>query len=597
VLRFLFVKHFAWPIFYQNRLHLRSAETSITRFFLYLIFPLLPLFSTAQNRYDILITEFLPDPSPSVGLPESEFIELKNRSSHDYDLRNWKISNSNSSATIKSDYVLKADSFLILCATSSATSFAQFGSTLGISGFPALSNDAGDIVLSTDAGAVMYAFHYDKNWFDNDLKASGGWSLEMIDPANPSTCKGNWTASISSIGGTPGKNNSVNAENPDLEPPSLVRAIAVDSLDLILLFDEALDSSSAADVLNFSISDAIGSPENASAVAPFFDRIEIRLQNPLTAGKIYTVSVQRIRDCSGNEISLHDHCKTGLAEKVKPGEIIFNEILFNPPPYGYDYLELYNRSSSIISCSELWLAARDMTGNLKDPIPIVKEDRAFFPGEYLLLTENPDWIQHNYPMADAARIISLSSLPSMPDDLGKIVLLNASGDVVDELDYDHHWHSPLLSNESGVALERIRTDLPTGLATNWTSAAASAGYGTPGYKNSEFSMDSIAADFISVEPKVFSPDMDGYQDFLFIHYHLPAAGFIGSISIYDIYGIMVRKLVDNILWGTGGSFRWDGLDDRQKLLPMGHYIIYIEVFRTDGTVMKQKLVCVLARSR
>ena len=85
-------------------------------------------------------------------------------------------------------------------------------------------------------------------------------------------------------------------------------------------------------------------------------------------------------------------------------------------------------------------------------------------------------------------------------------------------------------------------------------------------------------DFISVEPKVFSPDMDGYQDFFFIHYHLPAAGFTGSISIYDIYGRMVRKLVNNILWGTSGSFRWDGLDEQQNLLPMGHYLIYAELF-------------------
>jgi hypothetical protein len=73
----------------------------------------------------------------------------------------------------------------------------------------------------------------------------------------------------------------------------------------------------------------------------------------------------------------------------------------------------------------------------------------------------------------------------MPDDFGKLVLLNESGELMDELDYDHHWHAPLLSDESGVALERIRTDLPTNQSSNWTSASAPSGYGTPGYKNSE----------------------------------------------------------------------------------------------------------------
>ena len=569
--------------------------SSLARFFTFLILTFTPIILTAQNRYDVVITEFLPDPTPAVGLPESEFIELENRSAVDYNLHNWTISNGNNSATIRVDYILKADSFLILCPNSAAVSFAAFGATLGISGFPALSNDGGIIVLSTETGNVIHALHYDKSWFDNDIKATGGWSLEMKDPANPCSGIGNWAASIYPDGGTPGKKNSVYAENPDLEAPSLTRAIAVDSFNVVLLFDEATDSASASDVTHFSISDAIGFPEKATAIAPFFDRVELRLQHQLANGKQYTVSVQQLSDCSGNEIGLQNECRTGLPEKVKPGDIIFNEILFNPPPYGYDYLELYNRSSSIINCSELWLAARELTGNLKDPVNLVKEERAFFPGEYLLITENPDWIVHHYPNTDESVMIPLSSMPSLPDDLGKVALLNTSADIIDELDYDHHWHSPMLSIESGVALERIRTDLPTGLASNWTSATAASGYGTPGYKNSEYSTDSTATDFISIEPKVFSPDMDGYQDFLFIHYHMTIAGFIGTISIYDIYGRMVRKLVDNILWGTDGSFRWDGLDEQQRLLPMGHYILIIQLYLPDGTIINRKLVAVLAR--
>jgi len=564
-------------------------------FFACLILSVIPMILTAQNRYDVVITEFLSDPTPAVGLPESEFIELKNRSSADFNLHNWNISNGNNSATIKVDYILKADSFLILCSGSAAASFAPFGATIGISGFPALNNDGGVIIISTGSGAVIHALQYDKTWFDNDIKASGGWSLEMKDPDNPCTGIGNWTASISPEGGTPGKINSVNFENPDPDAPSLIRAVAIDSFNLTLIFDEPIDSVSASDITHYSISDADGSPEKAISIAPFFNRVELRLQHPLAAGKVYTISVQHLRDCSGNEIGLQNECKTGLAEKVKPGDIIFNEILFNPPSYGYDYLELYNRSSDIINCSELWLAARDPTGNLKDPVNIVKEARALLPGEYLLLTENPEWILQRYPNTDESHMIPIGSMPTLPDDIGKVVLLNESTDIIDELDYDHHWHSPLLSSESGVALERIRTDLPTDLASNWTSATAATGYGTPGYQNAEYAMDSVTDQFISVEPKVFSPDMDGYQDFLFVHYQLPMAGFIGTISIYDIYGRMVRKLVDNILWGTAGSFRWDGLDDQQRLLPMGHYILIIQLFQPDGTILSRKLVTTLAR--
>jgi hypothetical protein len=565
------------------------------RFLFIFVFLISNAVSIAQNRYDVLITEFLSDPTPAVALPESEFVEIKNRSGNDLQIHNWSISNGNSSASIKTDYILRADSILILCSISAAPAFAKFGASLGISGFPALNNDAGDIILISDTGLVIHAIHYDKSWFNNEIKSSGGWSLEMIDPSNPCTGAGNWAASLSSDGGTPGKINSVNGENHDTDAPSLIRAITVDSLNLFLLFSEPMDSISTSDPLNYSISGEIGSPEKTSAVSPFFDRVEVRLRHPMAAGKIYFVSVQQMRDCSGNEIGMRNECRAGLPGKVKPGDIIFNEILFNPPPYGYDYIELYNRSADIINCTDLWISSRDPDGNLKDPVNIIKEDRAFFPGDYLVLTENPDWIVHHYPNAADSAMIQISSMPSLPDDLGKVVLFNVAEDIIDELDYDHHWHSPLLTNESGVALERIRTDLPTALPSNWTSATATTGYGTPGYKNAEYSSDSTSVDFISVEPKIFSPDMDGYKDFLFINYQLPAAGFVGSVSIYDVFGRVVRKLVDNILWGTTGSFRWDGLDENQRPLPMGHYVLIIQLFLPDGTTINRKLVATLAR--
>jgi hypothetical protein len=113
--------------------------------------------------------------------------------------------------------------------------FGQFGSALGISGFPSLNNDAGDILLSSGSGNIIHALHYDKSWFNNELKASGGWSLEMIDPSNPCASGKNWTASHSLTGGTPGMRNSADAENPDSESPTLIRAVAMRFSDLVFI--------------------------------------------------------------------------------------------------------------------------------------------------------------------------------------------------------------------------------------------------------------------------------------------------------------------------------------------------------------------------
>ena len=343
----------------------------------------LPLFLSAQARYDVLITEFLPDVSPSAGLPESSFIELTNRSPQEVNLRNWKISNGNTMATIKADYILKTDSFLILCTASATAAYNTYGSSIGVSGFPSLANEAGNIQLLAPDDRVIHAVRYDAGTFHNALKAKGGWSLEMIDLNNVCSGASNWTASVSPSGGTPGKKNSVEAINPDDQPPRLIRFVPVDSTHLIMLFDEALDSGTVSDTSNYLLSDMKRSPVSAMALPPFFDRVEIQLPVTMQPGKLYTLTVNNVKDCSGNEIGLYNSCPAGITESAATGDIIFNEILFNPPPYGYDYIELYNRSQKIIRCSKLFIAGRDAAGNLKDPLNLVNEERAFFPGEYL----------------------------------------------------------------------------------------------------------------------------------------------------------------------------------------------------------------------
>ena len=184
--------------------------------------------------------------------------------------------------------------------------------------------------------------------------------------------------------------------------------------------------------------------------------------------------------------------------------------------------------------------------------------------------------------------LGISGFPSLNNKTGDIILSTKKDDVIHAVHYDKSWFGNKLK-----ALERIRTDLPTFLTSNW--ASATAGYGTPGYKNSESASDNPGADLISIEPKIFSPYKDGYTNYCFINYHLPASGFMGSISIYDISGRMVRFLVNNIIWATSGSFRWEGLNTQQNPLPTDHHIIYLELFRTDGIVIRRKLVCTLAK--
>ena len=59
---------------------------------LFVVLLLTPVCLLSQNRYDIVIDEIMADPSPQVGLPSNEWIELNNTTTFPINLQGWKIS-------------------------------------------------------------------------------------------------------------------------------------------------------------------------------------------------------------------------------------------------------------------------------------------------------------------------------------------------------------------------------------------------------------------------------------------------------------------------------------------------------------------------
>jgi hypothetical protein len=204
-------------------------------------------------------------------------------------------------------------------------------------------------------------------------------------------------------------------------------------------------------------------------------------------------------------------------------------------------------------------------------------------------------VQTKYLTKNPERLVQMTALPSLPNDKGTIVLLNKQGNLIDELNYDEDWHFPLINNREGVALERIDPMLPTQLRENWTSAASTAGFGTPTYQNSQFRQDINQAGQISIQPTVFSPDGDGFDDICFIHYELNQPNYVANITIFDSNGQIIRRLYNNASLSQKGILRWDGLGENNKSLPIGSYIIYTEVFNLSGKLKKFKNVVILAK--
>lgn len=559
-------------------------------FFLCLLFNSALVGQTA--RYQVIIDEIMADPSPQVlalgGLPESEYVELKNISSVTIDLFNWKLGDATGMATIGIHFMLKPDSFVIICASSFSQVFSTMGSTIGVSGFPSLDNGHDVVILKSKEGNTIAAIEYDSDWYGNAVKAQGGWSMEMIDIKNYCGGRANWTASTDKKGGTPGKPNAAAGLNPDIDPPRLLRSYATDSVHLVCVFDEPVDSTAASKPVNYKLSRQGTVIISASLVEPFLNRIRFLISQPIKSNEIIDLTVMNVRDCTGNMIAGSISVKTGLAVYPDTAKLVINELLFNPVTPGVDYVELLNYGNAIVDLKDILLANRTSAGITGSIQPISNENRLLFPGEYCLLTESSQMVARQFIIRNSATMIQLSSFPSYPDETGTVMIINSRGRIMEELTYNEKWHFKLITNREGISLERIDPGKPGHDQSNWHSASGTAGYGTPGYVNSQSGANDAADGIISIQPRVFSPDNDGFDDFIILNYRFPETGYTCNVTVYDLSGKIVRQLARNLLCGVEGYLRWDGLDMVDRKAGSGIYLIVTDVFTLKGKTKRYK---------
>lgn len=547
------------------------------------------------QRYDVVIDEILADPTPVIGLPNAEFVEIKNTSGKTINLQGWRISSATATSALFPSYILPADSFLVITSTTNAALFNSFGRVIGITSFPSLDNTGTTLSLISREGLNIHAVTYNVSWYQNAVKSDGGWSLEMIDTKNPCNGSSNWRASTDTRGGTPAAKNSIDGNNIDNTAPALLKAAAINATTISLTFDEPLDSLKAATIGNYSFSNGLAAPIAAVCIAPSFTRVDLTIATALQPNVMYTVTVANVTDCKGNVIGTNNNARFGLASVADSLDVVINEVLFNPVSNNVDFIEIYNRSTKIIDLKDIFIANRSSTTNALGSLrQLTTESTLLFPGVFYVISENGALIKQKYLAKNPANFIDVSGMPSYPDDKGTVVVLNNLGAIVDQLAYDEKWHFELIDNEEGISLERIDYNKPTQNKDNWYSAATSVGYATPSYQNSQFRAAIQVQGDVTVTPKTFSPDNDGFEDFTLINYKVTENGYAANITIFDAQGRPVKVLLKNGLLGLSGSFRWDGLDDKLKKVPIGPYVVFTEIYNLQGKKKQFKNTVVVA---
>ncbi|MCW0483862.1 gliding motility-associated C-terminal domain-containing protein [Gaoshiqia sediminis] len=275
------------------------------------------------------------------------------------------------------------------------------------------------------------------------------------------------------------------------------------------------------------------------------------------------------------------------------GEVLISEVLFNPKPYGSDFVELYNSSTKTIRLDHLYMAGRDPEGNLISVSPVSSSESYLQPGAYLLLSEDTANIRAAYPASCTENFWLVDQLPALPDSEGTLLLLDDSLEIIDEMYYFTSMHHPFLADEEGVSLECTSFDRDGTEADNWASCAASAGFATPGCPNSITHSELPSQEELTVHTDVFSPNYDGYNDFLSIGYSFSRADYVANVTVFDSRGRFVRKLIHQETAGQSGEWTWTGKQDDNTVARPGIYVIYIELTSPQGLVKRFRRSCTL----
>lgn len=549
-------------------------------------------FKTEDAAYhDVIINEIFPDPDPSVSLPNKEFVEIYNRSNKNIDLSGWKFSDATSTATLK-QYLLLPNTYLILCSTTDTTLFKSYGNVMGVGSLPSLNNASDTILLNDNNGKLIDKLVYSDTWYNDVNKDDGGWTLERKDVNYDCVNPSNWAASTDISGGTPGKVNSVAGAFTDNISPELISVNILSDTQLKINFSELMDSSSISLSANYLIDNGIGNPSSVNLSNDFYSAT-ILLSSALQHKIIYRLTIFGATDCPGNSIGIKNTIQFALADSFSVNDVIINEVLYEPKENGVEYVEIYNRSTNFINLKTLRISTMDnVSGALTEIKNISIEDYLFYPNQYLLLSKDASIVKSQYYTPSPDAFLNLASMPGLNNDGDIIVLSKWNDEVIDKFTYTPEMQFALLNSTAGVSLERINFERVTEDKTNWHSAAETVGFGTPGYKNSQYN-DEGGTGEISLSPEAFSPDNDGINDVLNIKYQFDKS-YVANVSIFDSKGRLTKSLFKNELLGTFGTLSWDGTTDSREKARVGIYIIWFEAFDAQGTTKHFKKACVVA---
>lgn len=393
---------------------------------------------------DLVINEVMPAPRAGNILPNVEYVEIFNATDNPIYLGGLQLANSRRVSILPSA-VIDPNAYIILSPRSQSSQFEKYGKVIGLANWPTLLNAADQVKLFNKDGRVLDSLNYNTSSFGSPAYATGGYSLEIANPFLKCYLPTNIKVSQHPDRGTPGKVNSVYEEKPDLSAPKFLNARVIENNSVSLNFNKVLNQ----DLRNvrLEINPHLRIKNIGIGTAP--TSLMIYLDEDLKQSIKYSVSISHLRDCSGNLFEGKEEVYFVAPDQPTEGDIVINEVLFNPRAGAPKFVEIYNASSKYLNLKDWKLANLNSSDEIANRRILFSEDKIIEPFSFVVFTTDVAKLKQEYPKGKENRFVGYSSLPSYPISAGNVILLNHDETLTEIFSYTEKMHHPLLKEKEG----------------------------------------------------------------------------------------------------------------------------------------------------
>lgn len=525
---------------------------------------LLLLVACSAAVSEVLVNEALVnEPGSAVTL---EWIELYNDSSDQVDLAPYILLAGPSSISLGTTGFLSPNSYLVICrkvlSSGGTPGFEEvWGNNSGVWGDApqenfrvieaslALPNSSGTARLFRSTQLVSQL-----NW---PASGTDSVSWERVSPVTDDAA-----LSEDPGGSTPGRVNSVAPVAADLTVDTVVVEFDSGAAQLtVTVINLGFDSTASTHLVIHTYdpvdTTGIGDTLQVLTVAPLGPGDTVRVEAALRLPGLYALL--------GATVDADDRTSNNQFLFRAPGEqfppLAVTEFLANPTgALSSEWVELLNISDSTIDLKN-WRVG-DQT-SLRVIIPSTLQ---LAPDDRIVLAQDTLAFRQFYTTF-SGNLYQPTQWPALNNDGDLLRLVDPYGFEAGRFVYSSAF-------PDNLTWARDETDEVPGA---WGQSADTGG--TPGQKN-VLRQPATNSSQISVDPQVFSPDGDGFEDATTITVQAPPAdGY--TLRIYDRVGRLVRTFIDNA--GTvSPSYQWNGRADGGEQLPIGIYICYFEAHGVES---------------